>query len=381
MNELHPSDLDTVAQVLGALPDAVCVVDREGRIHATNDRFVEKVAEGGSIELLADLVDQTDALRSAMQLWFSSGTSRPTALTVGGHRYRCDGARLSTTAYAIVTFRSHTETVEAFRATSKAVDLDRLERTKRRLRDALRGLEHANEALRASNEELDRFASIISHDLQSPLAIIHGMAQLLAEDDLDDSERQEFVDSIVRNVKKMQQQVAGILEVARAGNTADVESPVPAGEVIEEVRELLSSELDANGSVLTVDDDLPALPLARAEAVQLMQNLIHNAVKFARDDEHSPRVRVSGSSQDGAVVVSVEDNGPGVPTDAREKVFDLFHRLDTSRGGTGIGLATCRRIVQRHGGTIWVEDSRLGGAAFRFSLPAKASASRDEQGL
>lgn len=378
MNGSEGPAFDAVGLVIEALPAAVALVDPTGTVLLANDRFAGSIGDG-TPQSLADLIDEPSRLRSALELWFGSSAPRPATLNLDGQTFRCDGARLGTHDVALVQFVTRTEAVEAFTATSRAVDLDRLARTEQRLRSALAEIKASNAALRASNEELERFASIVSHDLQSPLLVIRGMASMLLEQ-LTTSDDRELAEAVVRNAEKMQTQISGILEVARAGTGSAPERPLELMDALEEVRALLASELQADGAVLEVRQDLPAVMLTRSEGVQLLQNLIHNALKFAGGDEGPARIEVSGERLDGHVQVAVEDDGPGVPPERRESVFDLFDRGAQTHVGTGIGLATCRRIVERRGGRIWIDDSHLGGAAVRFTLPA-VSAGSDQQGL
>lgn len=373
-------DLDAAALVIDALPAAVALIDRNGTILLANERFGRNLGGGEAPRSLADVVDEPSRLDSMLELWFGSSSPRPATVTVEGQTFRCDGARLGGRDAALVRFVTRTEAVEAFTVTSRAVDLERLERTEQRLRNALEEVKASNAALQASNDELERFASIVSHDLQSPLLVIRGMASMLL-DQLDAPDDRELAEAVVRNAEKMQSQISGILEVARAGTGAGPDQPVELADALEEVRALLSSELRADGAVLDVDGTLPAVMLTRSEGVQLLQNLIQNALKFAAG-EGPARIEVSARRHDGQVEVTVEDNGPGVPANQRETVFDLFNRGDETHVGTGIGLATCRRIVERRGGRIWIDDSPLGGAAVRFTLPSPpVSAVGDEEGL
>ncbi|MDX1658342.1 MAG: PAS domain-containing sensor histidine kinase [Nitriliruptorales bacterium] len=368
-------DLAAVEVVIAALPDAVCVLDLDGEIRAANGRFRRELGEGG----LRELVDDPGSLEAAIGLWSSSGSPKPTVLTVDGRRWRCDGARLRRGGGILVRWQAHTEAVEAFRATAKTVQFEALERAREQLRSALKELEATNAALRASNDELERFASAVSHDLQTPMMVISATAEILVEE-LEDDEHGELAQTIVRNARRLQSQIQGVLEVARAGSDGGVEEPVSVPDVLVDVESLLRDVIRESGAEVDTAGEVPSLPLSRPEAVQLLQNLVHNAVKFGAH-EGTPTVRISGRHVDGSVELTVEDDGPGIPEGEEERVFDLFHRADRDQGGTGIGLATCRRIVERHGGRIWIETSELGGAAVRFRLPVLASSGGDEQGL
>jgi signal transduction histidine kinase len=186
-----------------------------------------------------------------------------------------------------------------------------------------------------------------------------------------DPEADEFIAHALSGTRKMQRLIADLLEYSRAGRTGLVPEPVPLGAVVRETLAGLSASIEQAGAEVVVDP----LPVVRADPGQLgrlLQNLLSNAIKFAA--EARPVVHVSARDTATGWEVSVTDNGVGIDPADRELIFDMFQRR--SRGdavdGTGIGLAICQRIVQRHGGRIWVEAAAGGGSAFRFTLPDAA---------
>jgi signal transduction histidine kinase len=250
-----------------------------------------------------------------------------------------------------------------------------LERSRREVAERTAELER-------SNEELDRFASVVSHDLQAPLATVSMYAQLLERrhgDQLGDDRR--IVDGICQATGQSRELIRDVLEYSKAGRGELRARPVDPNHIVNEVLEVLAAPIQDAGAVVDVDD-LPGVTGDPANLRQVFQNLIGNAIKFSED---SPHVAVTAERDDGLVRFAVSDNGIGMdPKDARE-IFEPFHRLHGSSHypGTGIGLAVCERIIEHHGGRIWAESEPGHGSTFRFELPASAgaperSAPRDE---
>lgn len=230
-------------------------------------------------------------------------------------------------------------------------------------------LQSANRDLESSNRQLEEFAQIASHDLREPLLVVEGFAGLLqrrAVDRLDD-ESGRFLENIVTGVDRMQLMIDGLLEYARVGRGALLLGQVPMNEVAREAVEHLTASIAESGGEVVVDE-LPTLAAERSGMVQILQNLIGNGLKFATDA--SPLVRVRAERRAGGWEFSVEDNGVGITPENREAAFEMFRRFHpAATPGSGIGLATCRRIVERHGGEIWVDAGPDGGSVFRFTIP------------
>jgi signal transduction histidine kinase len=239
--------------------------------------------------------------------------------------------------------------------------------------DQLASVARANRELETVNEDLTRFAFVAAHDLKSPLAGVTGFAELLARHyaaDLPEPAR-EAVGYVVEGCRRMNVMVDDLLRYSKAGTEPLEPDTVPLDEVVAEaVRNLHAAVQTAEAEVRA--DRMPEVRGDRTQLVQLMQNLIGNAVKFAgRAGPVRPRVTVTASAaQPGWWMVSVSDNGPGVPAAARDRIFAMFERVDHSIEGSGIGLATCKRIVERYGGVIEVREAPGGGASFCFTVPA-----------
>jgi light-regulated signal transduction histidine kinase (bacteriophytochrome) len=229
----------------------------------------------------------------------------------------------------------------------------------------------AAEALERSNTELSQFAYIASHDLSEPLRMVSSYLQLLRrryhgrlDDDAD-----EFIDYAVEGATRMRSLIEGLLAYSRAGRGEEstaVELNAVAGDVL---RSLAAALVEARADFAV--GELPCVLGNRLQLEQLLQNLVANALKFRGDGAAYVRV-VGEHGGAGMVQLAVEDGGIGIEPQYRERVFKMFQRLHDreSYEGTGIGLAICRKIVERHGGRIWVEDRIGGGTVFRFTLPA-----------
>jgi chemotaxis family two-component system sensor kinase Cph1 len=239
------------------------------------------------------------------------------------------------------------------------------------LKQAQRRLERTVAQLKRSNEQLQQFAYVASHDLQEPLRMVSSYVDLLADeygDDLDE-EAEEYMEYAVDGATRMQDMIDDLLQYSRVRTQGQEFVDTDAEAVLEDTLndlELLVEETDATVTV----GDLPTVTADRNQLGQLFQNLLKNAIEHGA--EESPTVRVDAERDGDGVVFSVADDGPGIPADQQEGVFEIFEQGSRDDEGTGIGLAVCQRIVNRHGGDIWVESTAGEGATFRFRLPDEA---------
>ena len=228
---------------------------------------------------------------------------------------------------------------------------------------ASRRLSEANERLSTSNERLAHFAGQVSHDLKNPLTSVSLSLESL-EMEISEDFQADTVARARRGVERMAGLINNLLEFASQG-------AAPGDEVVELDRELAAALDDLAGRVTRDSVTHDALPRARGDAVQLrsvLMNLIDNAAKFTVEGDQ-PQIEVAARRIDGHHRIEVRDRGRGIPDDMRERVFAPLARLDKTVDGTGIGLATCRRIVEAHGGSMGVDGRPGGGSVFWFDLP------------
>jgi signal transduction histidine kinase len=239
------------------------------------------------------------------------------------------------------------------------------------LSTAYTSLQRRTAALERSNADLELFVSSTSHDLAEPLRTITSWAQMLEREAAGrlGGEAEQAIGFIVEGADRMHALVGGILSHSQAARGELEWADVELVGVVHETLRSLEASIQASGATVEVGD-LPVVEGDRVQLGQLMQNLVGNALKFTRPGV-APEIRITGEHEPDGWRISVVDNGIGVEAPHRDRIFGMFQRLNarTDYPGTGVGLAVCQRIAQRHGGRIWVEDGPDGGAAFHVLLP------------
>lgn len=255
------------------------------------------------------------------------------------------------------------------RVTASRDDLDR-EVAQRR--EAEKGLRRALDELKRSNDELAQFAYVASHDLQEPLRKVASFTQLLAAryGDKLDSDAKEFIAYAVDGAHRMQGLITDLLSYSRVGTRGKPFAPVDCEALLEYAIANLAIAIREGGAEVT-HDPLPTVTGDDVQLAQLFQNLIGNAIKFR--GEAPPRVHVAATRNDKEWTFLVRDNGIGIDPQYFGQLFVIFQRLHSRAEypGTGIGLAICKKVVERHGGRIWVESEPGKGATFFFSIPER----------
>ncbi len=242
----------------------------------------------------------------------------------------------------------------------------------RRVKARNRQLEAVNRELEAKNLQLERFSYTVSHDLKTPLVTIKGFLGLLQKDALaGNRERlQHDVDRIGSAADKMARLLDELLELSRIGRMVNPSEPVPLTDLAQEAVALVAGKIEKGGARVEVEPSMPVVDGDRLRLLEVFQNLIDNAVTYM-GEQPRPQVEVRAQARDKDVLCSVSDNGAGIDPQYHRKIFGLFERLSAGREGTGIGLTLVERIVEIHGGRIWVESEGKGkGATFYFTLPA-----------
>jgi PAS domain S-box-containing protein len=229
-----------------------------------------------------------------------------------------------------------------------------------------------SERLKRSNEELQRFAYVASHDLQEPLRTIASFLQLIEKRnrDLLDAESKEFISFAVSGASRLQIMINNLLEYSRLESRGNPFVRVESGDILRKVIDDFGPEVERSNAIITLDD-LPALMADPGQLGRLFQNLVGNALKF--QGEEPPRIHVAVRREERNWVFSVHDDGIGIDPKYKDRIFVIFQRLHTMEtyAGTGIGLSICKKIVERHGGRIWVESEPGKGSTFYFTIPAK----------
>lgn len=241
-------------------------------------------------------------------------------------------------------------------------------------------LEAYADRLEEANDELEHFANLASHDLQEPVRMVRSYMDLLASrygDELDE-DAQEMIAHAKGGAERIHAMIEGLRRYSRI-ETQEVEQlPVDADEVLDEVLQSLAVQIAETDAEIECED-LPTVRADPAQLGQVFQNLISNALKFS-EPGHPPQLTIRADRSSGSWRFSVEDEGVGMDPEQADELFQMFQQGpgNNGPGGHGIGLAVCKKIVQRHGGTIWVDTEPGAGSTFHFTLPATPSEQKEE---
>lgn len=240
--------------------------------------------------------------------------------------------------------------------------------TERRRRE--KELKKLSDELARSNTDLKDFAYVASHDLKKPLQSIEGFVKLLGRRYKGklDAKADEFIEYIGSGVKRMQMLIKDLLEYSQIGAKGKKFKPTDCSGVVEKAVGNLQVAIEERNAVVTYDE-LPTVMIDTPQMISLFQNLIDNAIKFC--GKEAPRIHISAERKGDEWVFSIRDNGIGIDPNDSERIFEMFQRLHgrTDYPGTGIGLALCKRIIEGHGGRIWVESKTGKGSTFYFTMP------------
>ncbi len=256
------------------------------------------------------------------------------------------------------------------------------EELEERVRQRTQSLREKSLALERSNQDLREFAAAASHDLQEPLHKIANFIELFRQkySGRIDAEADQIIGYVVDGASRMERLIRDLLNYSRVGQAELAMAPVDMNEALDQAESSLEISIRQCGGRVT-RDLLPKVLANETHMVQLFQNLVGNAIKFRA--EQAPLVHVSARHRNGEWIFSVSDNGIGIEPKYAERIFGIFQRLHprSRYGGTGIGLALCRKILERHGGKIWVESEPGKGSTFRFTLPFSGSSPAGSRAL
>jgi PAS domain S-box-containing protein len=360
---------DTFRELLEAAPDAIVIVDGGGLIRMVN-RQTETLFGYPRSELLGSPVEtlMPERFRSGHvgeRLGYQAHPrTRPMGIGLELFGRRKDGREFPV-EISLSPMKSDGQPL----VISTIRDITARKQVEERLRAA------AAELAR-SNAELEQFAYVASHDLQEPLRMVASYTQLLArryKGQLD-QDADEFIEFAVDGARRMQELINDLLTFSRVGTRPLELETLTTGRVVDQVIGDLAGAIGDTHASVTRDDDLPTLRADRTQLRQLFQNLIANGIKFHRPGE-APRVHVSATREPMAWRFGVSDNGIGIEPQYLERIFALFQRLHSRADypGTGIGLAICRKIVERHGGQMRVRSEPGHGTTFEFTLPSRST--------
>lgn len=369
-------------RVLNQLPHPTLLVDLDGRIVHASPACSDLLADDGPAslrgrhlgEVTADTAEHVDRL---LDLWARTGQPRPGVLRVAAGEaaplaVHAEGARIPELDLLLIRCRERSDALDGFDELSTEVEARNLRQMKRRMEATIEDLRAANRRLEDANDELDRYAAVVSHDLRTPLTTIAGFVELLAMDhagDLDEEGR-EILQILERNTRRMDAAIDALLQLARTEDPPEYVPALDPREVIDDVLEQIGGEI---GDAEVRLEPMPQVAVDRTHLAQVLQNLLINSLRYRSPDRPlSITVSARSDPSDGMVEIRVSDTGIGIPEDERERVFEPLRRGRHAQdvAGTGIGLATCRKIVRSYGGSIAVIDRGRPGTTIGFTVPA-----------
>jgi PAS domain S-box-containing protein len=341
--------------------DPLVTISADGKITDVNEASVQ--ATGLRREQLidtdfSDYFSEPEKAREGYRRVFSAGSVRDYPLAI-----RHASGRVTDVRYNASVYRDAQGQVLGVLAAARDIT------ERKRAEDEMRKLV---EDLARSNQELEQFAYVASHDLQEPLRMVSSYTQLLAQryGDKLDQDGHEFIRYAVDGANRMQGLIQDLLAYSRITTRGSTFGPLDLHQALGEAIANIQTAINQSAAVVT-NGALPTVNADRTQLVQIFQNLVGNAIKFRKEDE-SPRVHVSAERAGGEWIISIQDNGIGIDPQYFKRLFVIFQRLHGRQEypGTGIGLAICKRIVTGHGGRIWVESAPGAGATFRFTMKA-----------
>ncbi|HTM91360.1 MAG TPA: PAS domain S-box protein, partial [Flavisolibacter sp.] len=354
----------------------ICMLDEKGRIISWNEG-AQKIKGYTAEEIIGKyftiFYPQEDILngKPAHELEIARQEGK---YEEEGWRLRKDGSRFWASVVITAVYNSEGFLLGYSKVTRDLTEKKEAEKALResseRYRRIADELQITNEELSAANEELEQFTSIVSHDLQEPVRTIKSFLQLI-EMKLNDGQINDlktYISKSITAANRMRELIQNLLQYSQVGKTEVLKEKVNVKELLSEAAQNLKTAIEKSGAQISIKTDVDTVEGDRVQLVQLIQNLLSNALKFTNADK--PQIKIEGFRENGHVKFAVTDNGIGIAPNDLNKVFEIFRRLNTKKEypGTGIGLAICKKIVDRHGGRIWPESKPGAGTTFYFTL-------------
>ena len=376
IQQLSDSEARTRA-ILDAAVDAILTIDARGRIESLNPAAVrlfgypadELIGHNVNILMPAPFHEEHDGY---LQNYLRTGERK-----IIGIGREVTGLRKDGTTFPMELAVSEIMLGQQRYFTGIVRDISARNEAQLQLQFFADQLQERNAELIRSNEELERFTYTVSHDLKSPLVTIKGFLGRL-EKHLTAGNHERMLDDMSRinnAAERMRQLLEELLEFSRIGRVANPPENIPVSELVTDVMELCSGSIHERGMSVTIQPQLPIIRGDRVRLREVVQNLVENAVKFT-DGIPKPQLEIGAFQQNDQWVFFVQDNGIGIEPQYQQKVFGLFEQLSRDAGGSGIGLALVKRIVETHRGRIWIESEGMGkGCRVCFTCPGVVASS------